>query len=324
MVIRREMKRIRKALVLALAFAVISPVAANAKTTVMGGPYTNLKSNGQIVHLALSGYPPTSGLYVQQCLQSADTSRPSLCNQAAQLWISTSQGASFAPNADIQFKPTASFTSGTTAVDCTKSVCGIFIRLDHTAPTDFSEDQFIPITFAADATPALPADVITATVNDKALSSAQPLAVNYRDVFKVVATTKSGVAVTYASLAPACAINGNEVTVLKGTGYCDIAVNSVGNAQYSGVTAHFPLQLNVGIQTVSVASSAKSGTKLNLPATSNFGEKVTYSVSKSANCSLTGNVLSIKKKGACVIKASAPALTDTYAALKQTITVKIK
>jgi hypothetical protein len=318
------MKRIRKALVLAIALTVITPIAANAKTTVMGGPYTNLKSTGQIIHLALSGYPSTSGLYVQQCVQAEGSSRPTLCNQAAQLWISNSQGASFAPNADIQFKPTATFTSGTTAVDCTKSVCGIFIRLDHTAPTDLSEDQFIPLTFAADATPALPVDVITATVNDKALSSAQPLAVNYRDVFKVVATSKSGAAFTYASLAPACAINGNEVTVLKGTGFCDIAVTSAGNAQYSGVTAHFPLQLNAGNQTVSVAASAKAGTKLNLPVTSNFGEKVTYSVSKSANCSLSGNVLLLKKKGACAVKASAPALTDTYAALKQTINVKIK
>jgi hypothetical protein len=75
---------------------------------------------------------------------------------------------------------------------------------------------------------------------------------------------------------------------------------------------------------VSVAASAKAGTKLNLPVTSNFGEKVTYSVSKSANCSLSGNVLLLKKKGACAVKASAPALTDTYAALKQTINVKIK
>ena len=39
---------------------------------------------------------------------------------------------------DIQFKPTATFTSGSTAVDCTKSTCGIFIRLDHTAPTALS------------------------------------------------------------------------------------------------------------------------------------------------------------------------------------------
>ena len=193
------MKLINKAAIIALALSIVTPVAANAKTTVMGGPYTNLKATGQVVHLALSGFPTTSGLYVMQCVQSTDSSRPKLCNQAAQLWISTSQGASFAPNADIQFKPTATFTSGSTAVDCTKSTCGIFIRLDHTAPTDLSEDQFIPLTFVADAATALPADVITALVNGNTLSPAAPLEVKYRDVFKVEASAKSGVTVTYAS-----------------------------------------------------------------------------------------------------------------------------
>lgn len=318
------MKRRKTVLALAVALLVATPVAANAKTTVMGGPYTNLKATGQVIHLALSGYPTTTGLYVQQCVQSTDLYRPSQCNQAVQLWISTSQGASFAPNADIQFKPTATFTSGSTAVDCTKSVCGIFIRLDHNAPTDYSEDQFIPLTFMADAAPVLPSDVITATINGKALSAAAPMAVNYRDVFKVEASATSGVALTYASLAPACAINGNEVTVLKGTGYCDIAITSAGNVQYSGLTSHFPLALNPGQQKVSIATSAKAGSKINLPLTSNFGEKVSYTVSKGANCSLLGNVVSLKKKGACAIKASAPALTDTYYVLKQTVSIKIK
>jgi len=35
---------------------------------------------------------------------------------------------------------------GTT--DCTTSKCGVFVRYDHTASADFSEDQFLPITFA--------------------------------------------------------------------------------------------------------------------------------------------------------------------------------
>lgn len=318
------MKLIKKAVLIALALSVITPMTANAKTTVMGGPYTNLKSTGQVVHLAFSGFPATSGLYVMQCVQSADTNRPTLCNQAAQLWISTSQGASFAPNADIQFKPTASFTSGTTAVDCTKSTCGIFFRLDHTAPTDLSEDQFIPLTFVADAVAALPADVITALVNGKTLSPAAPLDVNYRDVFKVEASAKSGVAVAYASLAPACAINGNDITVLKGTGYCDIAITSTGNGSYSTITAHFPLKLNPGTQKIAISANGKVGGKINLPATSNFGEKVTYSVTKSPNCTISANVLVLKKKGACTLKATAPALANTYSSLTQTIAVKIK
>ena len=318
------MKTLKKGLILAISFALISPVAANAKTTVVGGPYTNLKSSGQVIHLALSGFPTTSGLYVQQCVQSPDSNRPKQCNQAAQLWISTSQGANYTPNADIQFKPTATFTSAGSDIDCTKATCGIFIRLDHTAPTDLSEDQFIPISFAADAAPALPADVVTATVNGVALSSSAPMEVGYRDVFKVEASAKSGVAVTYASLAPACAIDGNVVTALKGSGYCDIAITSAGNSQYSGTTAHFPLKLKPGVQKVSISLSGKVGSKINLPTSSNFGEKVTYSVAKGPNCSIKSGVLSLNKKGACALKLSAPALADTYSSLKQTIAIKIK
>jgi hypothetical protein len=318
------MKRVIKASLIALLVAVTAPAISNAQTTVMGGPYTNLKATGQVIHLALSNYPSTAGLYVMQCVKSETSARPSLCNQAAQLWISTSAGASFAPTADIQFKPTAAFTSGSTNVDCTKSICGIFIRLDHTAPTDLSEDQFIPLTFVADATPALAADVVTATVNGTALSAAAPLDVKYRDVFKVEAVSKAGAALSYASLAPACAINGNEVTVLKGTGYCDIAVTSAGNATASTVTAHFPLKLNPGVQSVAFTTSGKAGSKIALPATSNFGEKVKYSVTKNKNCSLMGNTLTLNKKGACVVKVSAPAMADTYLALAKNTTVKIK
>jgi hypothetical protein len=129
---------------------------------------------------------------------------------------------------------------------------------------------------------------------------------------------------TFASLAPACAINGNEVTVLKGTGYCDIAVTSAGNSQYAGITSHFPLKLNPGAQSVTLPASGKVGSKISLSATTNFGEKITYSVNKGPNCSLKSNVLTLNKKGACAIKVSAPALTDTYNALKQTLNIKIK
>ena len=316
--------RSKRILVLVAALLLGIPATANAKTTVMGGPYTNLKATDQVIHLALSGFPTANGLYILQCVQSTDSGRPSICNQAAQLWISTSQGANFVPTADIQFKPTSTFTSGSNSVDCTKVTCGIFIRMDHTAPADTSEDQFIPLTFAAATSSSLVTDEVTATINGTTLSPAMPAEVKYRDVFKLVATAKSGVAVTYASLAPACAINGNEVTVLKGSGYCDIAVTSAGNTQYSGTTAHFPLKLNPGVQKVNIAASAKPGSKLNLPLTTNFGESTSYSVSKNVNCSLKGNVLTLNKKGACALKVTAPGLADTYLPLKATLSVKIK
>jgi hypothetical protein len=313
-----------KVLFLSLLIVLALPVSANAKTLVNGGPYSNLKPTDQVIHLALSGFPTSNGLYILECAQSTDSGRPTLCNQAAQLWISKSQGANFAPTADIQFKPSATFISGSTSVDCTKLVCGIFIRLDHTAPTDTSEDQFIPLSFSTGSASGIVSDQITASINAVALSSANPADVKYRDVFKVEAVAKSGVTLTYASLAPACAISGNEVTVLKGTGYCDIAVTSAGNSQYAGVTSHFPLKLNPGEQKVSVITNSKPGTKLNLPSSTNFGESTTYSVAKSVNCSLKGNVLSLNKKGACALKVTAPGLADTYLPLKSTISIKIK
>lgn len=319
-----NMKVMKKIFLFAALIAIATPVAAQAKTTVVGGPLTNLKATGQVIHLALSGFPTSAGFYIVECAQSSSTARPTLCNQATQLWVSAEQGATYAPNADIQFKPTATFTSGNTAVDCTKVTCGIFVRLDHNAQGNLSEDQFIPLTFVAEAGPTLPTDVITATINGTKLSAAAPLEVKYREVFTVAASAQSGVVVTYASLAPACAINGNEVTVLKGTGYCDIAVTSTGNAQFAGVTAHFPLKLSVGVQQVSLPESAKVGSKLTLPKESNFGEKISYSITKSANCSLHENHLTAKKKGSCVVKAIAPAQAETYGALKQSVTVKIK
>jgi hypothetical protein len=56
------MKRVIKASLIALLVAVTAPAISNAQTTVMGGPYTNLKATGQVIHLALSNYPSTAGL----------------------------------------------------------------------------------------------------------------------------------------------------------------------------------------------------------------------------------------------------------------------
>ena len=57
----------------------------------------------------------------------------------------------------------ANFTAAATKIDCTKVVCGIFVRRDHLAPTDTSLDTFVPVTFsAAVATPV--AKKITAVV----------------------------------------------------------------------------------------------------------------------------------------------------------------
>jgi len=138
----------KKLVLVALIVSLLSPVSAQAaETKFSGGPLTNLDYQGATVNIALSNVPAKGGLYIQQCVEAPAGSRSALCNKAIELWISTARGASFLPTAAIVFKPTGSFISGTTTVDCTVSKCGIFMRFDHTVPADFSEDQFFPLTF---------------------------------------------------------------------------------------------------------------------------------------------------------------------------------
>ena len=160
--------------VLALAASVLMPSSAQAaETKFTGAPLTNLDSQGATINIMLLGVPARGGLYIQQCVETAAGARPSLCNNAVQLWISNARGASFLPTDVIKFKPAGSYLSGTTPVDCTVSKCGIFLRYDHTVPGDLSEDQFIPLTFkaASAGAVALPTDEIAATINGIAVTT---------------------------------------------------------------------------------------------------------------------------------------------------------
>lgn len=322
------MKNKKYAILAAALIAVLSPAIANAKATLNATPITNLQATGQVVHLALTGYPANSGFYIQQCLttnyKNDDWNRPSVCNPAAQLWISNSLGANFAPNADILFKPTATFTYAGKLIDCTKNICGIFLRLDHMATADRSEDQFLPISFAGGISPTLQSDSIRVTINNKQINGESTVRAKYKDVFTIVASAKSGTALTYASLSTVCSISGNVVTVQKGGGYCDIAITSLGNAQYAGTTRHLLVKVSPGTQRVVAPGSGTAGSNLTLPTNSNFGEKVTYTVSNTANCTLSGNIVTLKKNGDCTVKATAPRLSDMYYPLRQTISISIK
>ena len=321
------MKKLQ-AIILALTILVFTPVIGYAKTTISGGPYTNLSLTGQIVNLKLTGYPAGSGFYIIQCKRINGDSRPQVCNSNSQLWISTSVGADYLPTADIQFKPTATFTYGAQTVDCVKTPCGIFIRLDHKASPDRSEDQFIPISFVGSALPTSNADVIKAYVNGKLIQPNQAVSLKNQTVFRIDATAISGAVLTYSTLSNTCSLSGNQVTILRGTGFCEIDIYSPGNTQYASITNHYLFKLMPGIQTISVPTKVKPGTSLTLPANTNFGVKVTYEVSNTTNCSIastpTNYVLTFNKVGACNVRATAPGAPDTYSDLKQTISFKIR
>jgi hypothetical protein len=58
----------------------------------------------------------------------------------------------------------SSFAVGDATVDCGVVTCGVFVRLDHTDPTNTSLDTFMPVTFA-------PAPVVTSPAPARAVAS---------------------------------------------------------------------------------------------------------------------------------------------------------
>ena len=102
--------------------------------------------------------------------------------------------------------------------DCTKVKCGVFVRLDHTASTDTSEDQFIPVTFAAAA--AVPTTTAV-TVVPQTLAKF-PTKAKLGVKLALPLQTDKGVAVTYRSASPkVCTVSNNVVKTLK-TGACKV------------------------------------------------------------------------------------------------------
>ncbi len=314
----------KKLVVMALLAALLTPVSAHAaQTKFVGGPLTNLDYQNATINITLTDVPTKGGLYIQQCVEAPAGTRSALCNKAVELWISTARGASFLPTAAIAFKPTGSFVSGTTTVDCTVSKCGIFMRFDHTVPADFSEDQFFPITFkaAVAGTTTLAADEVTGTINGVAVTTRTPATLGYRQVATVAAVSKAGAALTYRSLAPACALNGQQITPLTGVGECAISVTSAGNATAAPVTVILPIRLTLGTQTLGtfvLPETLKAFSKTNLPTATNFGERVSYKAMGS--CSVVRSVLTMRR-GKCDITATAGARKGLYEALNTKLAV---
>ena len=317
----------KKLVLVALIVSLLAPVSAQAaETKFSGGPLTNLDYQGATVNIALTNVPSKGGLYIQQCVEAPTGSRSALCNKAVELWISTARGASFLPTAPIVFKPTGSFVSGTTTVDCTVSKCGIFMRFDHTVSADLSEDQFFPITFkaAVAGTTTLPADEVTATINGIAVTTRTPATLAYRQVATVAAVSKAGAPLTYRSLAPACALSGQQITPLTGTGECAISVTSAGNSTAASVTVILPIRLTLGAQTLgafALPETLKAFSKTNLPTSTNFGEKVKYKATGS--CSVVRSVLTMRR-GKCEINATSGARKALYEGLNAKLVTAAK
>ena len=66
----------------------------------------------------------------------------------------------------VQVTADATFTSGTTAVDCTVTECGIYTWHDHTDFGDRSQDTYTPVSFAADEPTTTTTEAPTTTTTE--------------------------------------------------------------------------------------------------------------------------------------------------------------
>jgi hypothetical protein len=200
-------------IVIALIASIMTSAPAHAAQT---GFEAKISAPGASLDVVLANFPTKGGLYIQQCVQAPVGVRPTICNMAAQLWISTSLiPPSILPTAKIAFKPTSTFTSGTTAVDCTVSACGAFLRYDHTVPGDLSEDQFIALNFRS-------------TIKNQSLGSfIVPATVQSGKKLRFPISTNEGEIITYA-VAGTCSLTKTTVTVKKGA--CTVLASAAGKA----------------------------------------------------------------------------------------------
>ena len=287
-------------------------------------PLTNLDPAGATINGGFTKFPTKAGMYIQQCVAPVGAARPATCSDTLQLWVTPAGGqGTTSPTGGIAMKVSGSITGRGVSVDCTKVQCGLFFRLDHTAPTDTSEDKFLPITFREGAAaPVLAADEITVTLNGKPLVRNVPSNLAYRAEAKIVAVAKSGATVTFTSLTPDCSYSNGIFTALKGAGQCALAYSTVATATTAAATGNFPFILTPGVQKITLKSLAIAKNKAKaLPAESNFGQTVSYK-SNSKNCRVELNLVGVK--GPCTLTATAPAKDAMWSALKSTIKVTIK
>ncbi len=305
----REMKR---ALVALMSIALLAiAVPAQAATMVQGGPLTNLSGDKPTnIHLALSGYPTKAGLYIYEAVKPVAGARPTISNTATQLWVGVAgTGAPTDIKGDLVLVVDNGYSWG---ADCGTQQCGIFIRLDHNAGQDTSEDQFIPLSFQAITTQTvapISAPITTSlsvSINGVATAANTVGTATYRQVLTFTGVTGDGSKASVKSYTPdLCPVVDNVVAPLKGVGTCDIAVLA------TGVVQHYPIQLKPAAQSSDVVTprAIKLGStyiKLVLPKETSVGETLMYKSATPKICTISGQSFKAIKKGICRFTATAP------------------
>ena len=137
---------------LSIALVIAAAPLANAKATVTATPLKNIAQKGGVVTFKFAKMPAKNGLYIQECMApTTKGAAPTVCDsdQTTQAWVSAAkadiaQGATSAAGKVLEH-PVPYFTNA----DCVHTTWVFYISNDHTAAADRSQDQVIPVTFAA-------------------------------------------------------------------------------------------------------------------------------------------------------------------------------
>lgn len=228
------MKRIALLIVLTLASLSIPNSAFAANMVIKPSKTTDLAAEENI-SITLEKFPSKAGIYLQQCLQAPSGARAEDCNAQTQLWITNMRGGSFTPTSAITMKLVAKFGN----VDCTTQKCGIFARYDHTAGTDTSEDQFIPITFSANPVVV----VAPPKVIEKQSIATLPKSLKAGKRLSLPIQTNQGINITYRSASTKiCTVKDNVVRAVK-RGTCQLQLFAPANQSFEMFATNYSLRI---------------------------------------------------------------------------------
>lgn len=229
------MKRIATILVSILA-SIALPVAAQAAEMVIKPSKTTNLAAEETITIVLENFPSKAGIYLQQCAESAMGLRPLDCNPQTQLWITNARGGSFMPNNTISMKLVAKYA----ATDCVSQKCGIVARYDHTAGTDTSEDQFLPITFSTGTT--IVEAPVSAIETQGVAELPKSLKVGKR--LSLPIQTLQDISISYRSASTkVCSVKNNVVRAIK-QGRCKLQLFAPASDAYAMFALNYNLRIS--------------------------------------------------------------------------------
>ena len=131
---------------------------------------SDIENAGENVSVTVAGLTTDQGVYVRLCQQPDTGTRPTNCDGQG-VWgsLSAAMQQVGAVNADQAMTLAVKGKFGST--DCTKVVCGVFVRLDHTDPANTTRDTFVPLTFTAAAVTPVAKKISTVVTKNQIIFS---------------------------------------------------------------------------------------------------------------------------------------------------------